>query len=75
MHFYFVQMFSQKNAGIDLLELPSFALLASQEDIFFILNNSFENLNATLTKKVWRNEILLIPSPTNLNISLSINYI
>ena len=29
MHFYFVQMFSQKNADIDLLELPSFALLAS----------------------------------------------
>jgi hypothetical protein len=54
-------MFSQKNADINLLELPSFALLASQEDIFFILNNSFENLNATLTKKVWLYGILLIP--------------
>jgi hypothetical protein len=68
MHFYFVQMFSQKNADIDLLELPSFALLASQEDIFFILNNSFENLNVILTEKVWRNGILLIPLLINLNI-------
>ncbi len=31
-------------------------------------NNSFENLNATLTKKVLQDGILLIPSQINLNI-------